>query len=72
MKKIWADTALDDVNFDTVANWFGEARSSSPMEARHLTTVLSLPALAQTLWTSQVGEKKALFAAAGLRPSEEK
>ena len=25
-----------------------------------------------TLWTSQVGEKKALFAAAGLRPSEEK
>ncbi|UYP48826.1 Acryloyl-coenzyme A reductase [Candidatus Lokiarchaeum ossiferum] len=62
-----------DIIFDTVAkSSFSKCKRALNESGIYLTTVPTLPILFQALWTSKFGNKKAQFAAAGLRPTAEK
>ncbi len=62
-----------DIIFDAVGkSSFRQCKSSLKPQGVYMTTVAGLPAMGQMLWTSIVGGKKATFAAAGLRPTNEK
>ncbi|MBW7882243.1 MAG: NAD(P)-dependent alcohol dehydrogenase [Caldilineaceae bacterium] len=62
-----------DIIFDAVGkSSFPQCKRSLKPQGVYLTTVAGLPAMAHTLWTSIVGGKKAVFGAAGLRPTKEK
>ncbi len=62
-----------DIIFDTVAkSSFSRCKSALKKGGLYLSTFPSLGMMLQVLWTSMVGSKKAKFAAAGLKPSNEK
>jgi len=62
-----------DIIFDAVGKRsFAQCKRALTPHGIYLTTVAGLPAMAQTVWTSLAGGKKARFAAAGLRATEEK
>ncbi len=72
-KDFTTDHEQYDIIFDTVGkSSFAQSKQALKPGGIYLTTVLSLSALASTLTTSKLGDKRAIFAAAGLRPSEEK
>ncbi len=61
-----------DVIFDTVGkSSFSRCKDSLTQGGVYLSTVLGLPILLQMLWTSIVGDKKAIIAFTGMRPSSE-
>ncbi len=61
-----------DVIFDTVGKIsFLRCKGSLKKKGIYLTTVPGMVDLLQVLWTSMVGNKKAKFATAGLRPASE-
>jgi NADPH:quinone reductase-like Zn-dependent oxidoreductase len=65
--------AVYDIVFDTVGKAsFSRARRVLKPGGLYLTTVVSPTILAQMLWTSRFGDKKAKIIFAGLRPTEEK
>jgi NADPH:quinone reductase-like Zn-dependent oxidoreductase len=86
VQSLGADTVIDytkedftktgqtyDIIFDAVGkSSFSQCRSSLMPDGIYLTTVPSLAIYPQTLWTSKLGGKRAIIAAAGLRPSTEK
>ena len=86
VKSLGADTVIDytkedftktgqtyDIIFDAVGkSSFSRCRSSLTPSGVYLTTVPSLAIYPQMLWTSKIGGKRAIIAAAGLRPSSEK
>ena len=62
-----------DIIFDAVGkSSFSRCKSSLKQRGIYLTTAPWLTNLLQTLWTSKIGSKKAIFAATGMRPSSEK
>jgi len=62
-----------DIVFDTVGkSSFSRCKGSLKQRGVYLTTVPSLPIYPQMLWTSKIGGKRAIIAAAGLRSSREK
>jgi NADPH:quinone reductase-like Zn-dependent oxidoreductase len=62
-----------DLVFDTVGkSSFLRCKGSLTMGGIYLTPVLTPGVLLQMLWTSKLGDKKAVFAATGLRTSQEK
>ena len=62
-----------DTIFDAVGkSSFSRCKSSLKQRGVYLTTVPTLAILLQVLWTSKIGSKKAVTAAAGLRPASEK
>ena len=62
-----------DIVFDTVGkSSFSRCKGSLKQRGVYLTTVPSLPIYPQMLWTSEIGGKRAIIAAAGLRSSREK
>jgi NADPH:quinone reductase-like Zn-dependent oxidoreductase len=62
-----------DIIFDTVAkSSFSHCKGSLTRKGIYLSTVATLPLVLQLLWTSMVGSKKAMFAAAGMRPASVK
>jgi NADPH:quinone reductase-like Zn-dependent oxidoreductase len=71
-----ASTALyflrEKVNIQIGKSSFSRCRSSLTPSGVYLTTVPSLAIYPQMLWTSKIGGKRAIIAAAGLRPSSEK
>jgi NADPH:quinone reductase-like Zn-dependent oxidoreductase len=72
-KDFTTDHQRYDIIFDTVGkSSFAQSKRALKPGGVFLTTVLSLGALTSTLTTSKLGNKRAIFAAAGLRPSEEK
>ena len=86
VQSLGADTVIDytkedftntgqtyDIIFDAVGkSSFSRCRSSLTPSGVYLTTVPSLAIYPQTLWTSKLGRKRAIIAAAGLRRSSEK
>lgn len=61
-----------DVIFDAVGkSSFSRCKKSLKQRGVYLSTVPTLAIMLQMLWTSKIGSKKAKFAAAGLRPSNE-
>jgi NADPH:quinone reductase-like Zn-dependent oxidoreductase len=86
VKSLGADKAIDytkkdftksgqtyDVIFDTVGkSSFSRCKGSLKQRGVYLTTVARLQGVVQMLWTSVVGSRKVMFAAAGLRSSSEK
>ncbi len=61
-----------DIVFDAVGKRsFSHCRDSLAPNGIYLTTVVGLPILLQMLWTSIVGDKKAIIAFTGMRPSSE-
>ena len=61
-----------DIVFDAVGKRsFSHCRDSLAPNGVYLTTVVGLPILLQMLWTSIVGDKKAIIAFTGMRPSSE-
>ena len=62
-----------DVIFDTVGkSSFSRCKNSLTQTGIYLTPVLKLGILLQMLWTSMVGDKKAMITFAGLRSASEK
>jgi NADPH:quinone reductase-like Zn-dependent oxidoreductase len=62
-----------DIIFDVVAkSSFSRCKSSLKQNGIYLTTFPSPGVMLQMLWTSKFSQKKAIFAATGLRPSGEK
>jgi NADPH:quinone reductase-like Zn-dependent oxidoreductase len=62
-----------DVIFDAVGkSSYSRCKSSLKERGIYLTTVPTLAIVLQMLWTSMIGNKKAIFAATGLRPASEK
>ena len=62
-----------DIIFDTVGkSSFARCKDVLTPQGIYLVTVMALPAIVQTLWTSVVGGKRVKFATAGLRPTSEK
>jgi NADPH:quinone reductase-like Zn-dependent oxidoreductase len=62
-----------DIIFDTVGkSSFSRCKGSLKHGGVYLTTVPSLAIYPQTLWTSKIGSKRAIIAAAGMRSSSEK
>jgi NADPH:quinone reductase-like Zn-dependent oxidoreductase len=86
VQSLGADTVIDytkedftktgqtyDIIFDAVGkSSFSRCRSSLTPSGVYLTTVPSPAIYPQMLWTSKIGSKRAIIAAAGLRPSSEK
>ncbi|MGB2957845.1 MAG: NAD(P)-dependent alcohol dehydrogenase, partial [Bacteroidota bacterium] len=86
VKSLGADTVIDytredftksgqtyDIIFDAVGkSSFSRCKGSLTQRGVYLSTVLGLPVLLQTLWTSKTGSKKAMFSATGLRPVPER
>ena len=86
VKSLGADTVIDytkedftktgqtyDIIFDALGkSSFSRCRSSLTPSGMYLTTVPSLAIYPQMLWTSKIASKRAIIAAAGLRPSSEK
>jgi NADPH:quinone reductase-like Zn-dependent oxidoreductase len=61
-----------DVIFDTVGkSSFSHCKDSLTNGGVYLSTVLGLSILVQMLWTSKIGNKKAMWMPTGLRPSSE-
>ena len=61
-----------DIIFDVVGkSSFSKAKSALKPGGIYLTPVVSLPLLLQMLWTSKIGNKKAMIVFAGLRPAKE-
>ncbi len=61
-----------DVIFDTVGkSSFSRCKRALKKEGKYLTTVLNFSTLPRMMWTSIVGDKKAIFAATGLRSTKE-
>lgn len=62
-----------DIIFDSVGKTsYSACRSSLKQNGVYLTTVISFRILFQMLWTSRIGNKKAMIAFTGLRPSTER
>ena len=62
-----------DIVFDTVGkSSFSLCKDSLKHKGVYLTTVPTLTILLQALWTSKIGNKKAMIAFTGLRPPSEK
>jgi NADPH:quinone reductase-like Zn-dependent oxidoreductase len=62
-----------NIIFDTVGkSSFARSKNSLTQNGIYLSTVLRMPILFQTLWTSKIGSKKAKFTATGLRPVKDK
>jgi len=86
VKSLRADTVIDytredftktdltyDIIFDTVAkNSFSNCKNALKPGGIYLTTIPSLSVILQMIGTSKVGQKKAIFAAAGIAPSRER
>jgi NADPH:quinone reductase-like Zn-dependent oxidoreductase len=86
VKSLGADTVVDytrqdftttgqtyDIIFDTVGkSSFTRCRGALKPGGVYLTTVPTLAILPQMLWTSRFGNKRAIFAATGLRPTSAK
>jgi len=86
VQSLGADTVIDytkedftktgqtyDIIFDAVGkSSFSRCRSSLTPSGVYLTTVPSLAIYPQMFWTSKIGSKRAIIAAAGLRRSSEK
>lgn len=61
-----------DVIFDAVGkSSFSASKSVLKENGRYLSAVLSLPLLAQMLWTAKFCQQKAIFSATGLKPASE-
>ena len=81
MKSLGADTVIDyttedftkngetyDIIFDAVGkSTFSRCKSSLTHRGVYLATVPTLAIMLQTVWTSKIGSKKAIFAATGLQ-----
>jgi NADPH:quinone reductase-like Zn-dependent oxidoreductase len=62
-----------DIIFDTVGKLsFSKCKKSLTRYGVYLTTMLSLPIIMQTLWTSMFGKKKLWFGDIGSRPAGER
>jgi NADPH:quinone reductase-like Zn-dependent oxidoreductase len=86
VRSLGADTVIDyrqqdftqsgqtyDMIFDTVGNRsFAQCRSSLRDEGIYVTTILTLAAYPQMLWTTRFGRKKARIAFSNFRPAREK
>lgn len=61
-----------DIIFDTLGKrTYLQCKNALTEHGTYLSPVLSLPLLLQMLWTSIIGNKKALFSATGLKPAPE-
>ena len=86
VKSLGADTTIDytkkdftgngqtyDIIFDAVGkSSFSRCKKSLKQNGVYLSTNISLKIMLQMLWTAKIGSRKAIFAATGLRPSDEK
>lgn len=62
-----------DIIFDAVGkSSFSRCKSALTQNGVYLSTALTMAALPHALWTSMVGDKKAMIAATGLRPATER
>ena len=62
-----------DIIFDAVAkSSFAQCKNSLKQKGVYLSTMPSLALLFQMLWTSKIGNKKAMFAASGMRPAKDR
>jgi NADPH:quinone reductase-like Zn-dependent oxidoreductase len=62
-----------DIIFDAVAkSSFSRCKGSLKQRGIYLSTMPTLAILVQVLWTSKIGGKKAMIAAPGMRPANEK
>ena len=73
-KEVFTETGRTyDIIFDTVGkSSFSRCRGSLKHGGVYLSTVPTMAIYPQMLWTSKIGSKRAIIAAAGLRPASEK
>lgn len=63
---------LYDVIYDAIGkNSFSQCKKSLTEKGVYLSPVLGFPLLLQMMWTSKIGNKRAIFSATGLRPASE-
>ena len=73
-KEVFTETGRTyDIIFDTVGkSSFSRCKGSLKQRGVYLSTVPTLAIYPQMLWTSKIGSKRAIIAAAGMRSSSEK